>query len=201
MSDFSSGHSALDLINTVSWRGDGERRRDDLTDAAAIVRWCQQVGVLSAETASRLAEEAARGDGALTLQAVVELRELVWQTLLPLIDDPVEHPVLVVPERLRDLLIDALASSDLAGDPLRWRLVVRELADVPRVLALSVMDLLQSAELLRLSRCANGACGWLFLDRTRNHSRRWCSSGDCGNRDRVRRFYQRQSQLTATRSA
>lgn len=201
MGDFSSGHSALDLINTVSWRGDGERRRDDLTDAAAIVRWCQQVGVLSAETASRLAEEAARGDGALTLQAVVELRELVWQTLLPLIDDPVEHPVLVVPERLRDLLIDALASSDLAGDPLRWRLVVRELADVPRVLALSVMDLLQSAELLRLSRCANGACGWLFLDRTRNHSRRWCSSGDCGNRDRVRRFYQRQSQLTATRSA
>lgn len=201
MSDFSSGHSALDLINTVSWRGDGERRRDDLTDAAAVVRWCQQVGVLSAETASRLAGEAARGDGALTLQAVVELRELVWQTLLPLIDDPVEHPVLVVPERLRDLLIDALAASDLAGDPLRWRLVARELADVPRVLALSVMDLLQSAELLRLSRCANGACGWLFLDRTRNHSRRWCSSGDCGNRDRVRRFYQRQSQLTATRSA
>jgi predicted RNA-binding Zn ribbon-like protein len=201
MGDSHGGHPALDLVNTVSWRGNEAQWRDDLIDAAAVVHWCRQAGVLDADTASRLAGEAAVAGGEATVQAVVDLREAVWQTLLPLLDDPVEPPVLVVPERLRDLLIDALAHSELAGDPLRWRLVPRGLADVPRVLALSAMDLLQSPELRRLSRCANGACGWLFLDRTRNHSRRWCSSGDCGNRDRVRRFYRRRSPLTATRSA
>jgi predicted RNA-binding Zn ribbon-like protein len=43
----------------------------------------------------------------------------------------------------------------------------------------------------RLRRCDDDGCGWLFLDTTRNHSRRWCSSGDCGNRDRARRHYAR----------
>lgn len=199
MGDFVSGHPALDLVNTVDRRGEGARRRDDLIDAMAVVRWCRQARVLGADSASRLAGEAAGDDGT-TVRAVVDLRETLWQTLLPLIDDP-EHHVLVVPERLRVRMTDALTHSDLAGDPLRWRLVPHELADVPRVLALSAMDLLQSPELRRLSHCANAACGWLFLDRTRNHSRRWCSSGDCGNRERARRFYRRRSSLTTTPSA
>ncbi|MBZ2410557.1 CGNR zinc finger domain-containing protein [Streptomyces sp. L06] len=39
----------------------------------------------------------------------------------------------------------------------------------------------------RVRRCAGPGCGWFFLDRTRNSARRWCGSGDCGNRDRARR--------------
>jgi hypothetical protein len=38
-----------------------------------------------------------------------------------------------------------------------------------------------------LHRCANPACRLLFEDGSRNHARRWCDSGGCGNRDRVRR--------------
>ena len=34
-------------------------------------------------------------------------------------------------------------------------------------------------------------CGWLFLDRSRNHSRQWCTMDDCGNVSKVRRFRQR----------
>jgi predicted RNA-binding Zn ribbon-like protein len=200
MSDFVSGHAALDLVNTVARHGEGPLRRDDLIDAPAIVRWCRQAGVLGADSASRLAGEAATDDDGVTVRAVVDLRETLWHTLEPLIDDP-ERPVLVVPEQLRVRMTDALAHSDLVGDPLRWRLAPRQLADVPRVLALSAMDLLQSPDLRRLSHCANAACGWLFLDRTRNHSRRWCSSGNCGNRERARRFYRRRSSLTATRNA
>ncbi|WP_082946716.1 CGNR zinc finger domain-containing protein [Mycobacterium sp. ACS4054] len=36
-------------------------------------------------------------------------------------------------------------------------------------------------------------CGWLFLDTSHRHNRRWCSAADCGNRARVRRFYERRS--------
>jgi predicted RNA-binding Zn ribbon-like protein len=55
---------------------------------------------------------------------------------------------------------------------------------------------LQTMPADRLRRCDDQGCGWLFLDTTRNHSRRWCSSRDCGNRDRARRHYTR-SRTTA----
>lgn len=38
-----------------------------------------------------------------------------------------------------------------------------------------------------LHRCANPACRLLFDDSSRSHTRRWCDTAGCGNRDRVRR--------------
>jgi predicted RNA-binding Zn ribbon-like protein len=52
-------------------------------------------------------------------------------------------------------------------------------------------DLLTSEELDRVGQCADDRCGWLFLDSSRNRSRRWCSMEDCGNRAKARRHYQR----------
>lgn len=40
-------------------------------------------------------------------------------------------------------------------------------------------------------RADDRGCGWLFLDTSKNHSRRWCDSGDCVNRARRRRFQER----------
>jgi predicted RNA-binding Zn ribbon-like protein len=40
----------------------------------------------------------------------------------------------------------------------------------------------------------DGTCGWLFVDRTKNRSRRWCSMQTCGNRAKARRYYRRTSQ-------
>jgi predicted RNA-binding Zn ribbon-like protein len=39
--------------------------------------------------------------------------------------------------------------------------------------------------------CAGEGCGWMFLDESRNASRRWCDSRDCGNRERVRKYLAR----------
>ncbi len=39
----------------------------------------------------------------------------------------------------------------------------------------------------RVRRCGNPRCRLIFLDLSRNHSRRWCDTAGCGNRDRVRR--------------
>ncbi|WP_311774685.1 CGNR zinc finger domain-containing protein [Streptomyces sp. AK010] len=47
-------------------------------------------------------------------------------------------------------------------------------------------DLLTGDGLGRIRRCAGPGCGWFFLDRSRSGTRRWCSSDDCGNRDRAR---------------
>ena len=53
-------------------------------------------------------------------------------------------------------------------------------------LALQAVALLRSAPLTRLRRCAH--CRWLFLDLSRNHSRRWCSMNACGAIVKMRRY-------------
>ncbi len=55
----------------------------------------------------------------------------------------------------------------------------------------SAADLLISEELGRIKKCADPTCGWLFLDISRNRSRRWCDMRDCGNRAKASRFYKK----------
>ena len=48
---------------------------------------------------------------------------------------------------------------------------------------------LREGDQLQLVRmCAADDCHWLFLDLSKNHSRRWCVMSSCGNRAKVRRF-------------
>jgi hypothetical protein len=39
-------------------------------------------------------------------------------------------------------------------------------------------------DVARVGRCANEDCGWLFVDRSRRHNRRWCEMRECGSRAR-----------------
>jgi predicted RNA-binding Zn ribbon-like protein len=57
----------------------------------------------------------------------------------------------------------------------------------------SAAALLTSGDLSRLRLCGGERCGWLFLDRSRNRSRQWCTMEDCGNVAKVRRFRRRHS--------
>ena len=60
-------------------------------------------------------------------------------------------------------------------------------ADLPLwPLAAYAADLLRSGPLHQLSRC--GHCRWLFLDTSKNHSRRWCSMNSCGSVVKMRRY-------------
>ncbi len=90
--------------------------------------------------------------------------------------------------RLREHLHGVLSTliDDDRPDPAELEAVNAHIA-----LALEALRLLQRSDPRRIGRCSDPACGWLFLDQSRNHSRRWCSSGDCGNRDRVNRHHAR----------
>jgi predicted RNA-binding Zn ribbon-like protein len=46
--------------------------------------------------------------------------------------------------------------------------------------------LLTSGDLDRLKLCAG--CHWVFLDSSRNHSRRWCTMEVCGTDEKKRRY-------------
>nr|WP_315835646.1 CGNR zinc finger domain-containing protein [Bradyrhizobium prioritasuperba] len=53
----------------------------------------------------------------------------------------------------------------------------------------SLTALLSSKDAARLGCCQAQGCGWFFVDESPNHSRAWCSSEVCGNRERARRAY------------
>jgi predicted RNA-binding Zn ribbon-like protein len=60
------------------------------------------------------------------------------------------------------------------------------------ILALSAVDLLTSENVKWVGQCADEeGCGWLFVDTSKNHSRRWCDINDCGNRAKQRRYQRR----------
>ncbi|MEV5302490.1 CGNR zinc finger domain-containing protein [Amycolatopsis methanolica] len=171
---FVGGHVALDLVNTVAWRLDPARREERLPDDDALRRWAEAAGFTVV------------ADGGVT--EVRELREVAHRVLEPLATGAEPGDV----EPLRRLIVGALARAEVASVvPLEWRIPVHGTRDLRDALALETWRLLQFEDLTRLCRCADDGCGRLFLDRSRNGSRRWCSSADCGNRERARRHYQR----------
>lgn len=177
------GHPALDLVNTLAWRGDPARRHDRLLTDLDVLTWAARTEVLPTADVARLRPAAAEACASV-VDAVGSLREAL-------------HAVLADPDGAAGAVVHrAIAAAVAAADrpavlPWRWGFARPELVDLPAVAALQAADLLTSPAAALVQACADPACGWLFVDRSRNRSRRWCSSADCGNRARARRHAQR----------
>jgi predicted RNA-binding Zn ribbon-like protein len=192
------GHAIVDFVNTVSWRLDPRRLRDQLSTFEVLLAWMERAGLLEPAQAKRLAAHAARDDktAAHTLQAVRALRERLYRLLLEPADTSDQDLA-----ALHHTFVGALSRASLEPIlPLQWRPRVERPDDLPRLIALAAIELLRSPDVLRVRQCAGDGCGWLFLDHSRNQSRRWCSSSDCGNRHRVKNHYARKRRTGSSRS-
>ena len=186
-----AGHVLLDLVNTVAWRLDGARRTDRLSTPADLARW-----LVASELADRAVLERLNAEQ-WPVDEVVAFRELLYGLLRPAVTG--HRPDTADLGRLRDTVADAMTVAELVTlFPARWTVPVRGPRDLLRLLAVQALDMFESEDPRRLRQCADQACGWLFLDRSRNMSRRWCSSADCGNRDRARRHHQRERERAAS---
>jgi predicted RNA-binding Zn ribbon-like protein len=187
-------HPALDLVNTVAWRLDPARTVDRLPDGLAVVTWAAFVGLLDERQAAAFASELASDPDTdrRTAAQVRAARERLHRVLQPMAvgDEPAPADVAALH---RGLLV-ALARVEVSTVmPLEWTTGLRSVSDLPDELALAAWRLLQHEDRGRLRQCKDSDCGWLFLDRTKNGSRVWCSSADCGNRTRARRHYERRT--------
>lgn len=197
------GDPSLDFVNTVGGRlpdGDGVRthvRDDKLASYRDLVAFGLHRGLLG-EALSRglLRRGRARPRAArAALDRALVFREALHRTLrasmtgrkpLPPDLDVLNAEVLAGRQR------EALA---VTGRGLRWEW--QEPADALEAplwpVARAAAELLTSGELAYLRLCGGDGCGWLFLDRSRNRRRRWCTMEDCGNLAKVRRFRRRHS--------
>ncbi|MFC0111417.1 CGNR zinc finger domain-containing protein [Kibdelosporangium aridum] len=168
------GNPTLDLVNTVSWRLDAARTFDRLAAPGFLSLWLARTGVVADPVTGETA----------VVDPVRELRETVYRLLTA----PVPADVARFGESVAAARGLAVAEPAL---PLRWTVPINRIDDVVPALTLVADDFLRSHDAALVRQCAGSGCGWLFLDRTRNHSRQWCSSQDCGNRERARRHYRR----------
>jgi predicted RNA-binding Zn ribbon-like protein len=195
----------LDFANTVDGRPTPVPQ-DPLRGYADLAAWAAQARVVSAREARALAERARRelAAAASALRQAVRLREAIYRVVAAVAGRR--------PPRAADL---AVINAAVVGAHTRSRIVVRgggfarELEGdrwaLDRVLwpvAQSVGDLLTSADLVAVRECAAPDCGRLFVDTSRNRTRRWCDMRGCGNRAKVRRYYARwRNRATSSRSA
>jgi predicted RNA-binding Zn ribbon-like protein len=192
--DLDAGHRALDFANTMDWHlsdhpKDRLRAYEDFTD------WAREGRVISPAQKRALDAEAlahpARAQKALA--AARQLRD----TLQRLFDaEALEKPANPsAQELLKAAVAKAVTNASLdrsaGGINFTWSDVSRDLEYPLGAVAWMAMELLSSDARKMIGRCADDrGCGFLFLDTSKNHSRRWCSMESCGNRAKARRHYQ-----------
>jgi len=169
----------------------GSRQEEWIPTYADLVDWLEAAGALTESQALRLRTGAAEAPQAAQqlFERAIAFREALARVLLARTEGRAPAN-----EDLR--LIDAQYArtapfARLAPTPegFAWSLDAADSAldAALRPIVESAVGLLTSSRLARLRRCGSPTCYWLFLDETKNCSRRWCEMASCGNLMKVRR--------------
>lgn len=173
----------LALLRSFLNTRDHEHGEDGLTRPAALDAWLRDAGLPVASTATEADLLAAR-----------ELRDALRGVLA----DPAS-----------DLASARLASVGAAfplrlGDRAAGGPVLVPDGDGAAAAVGRIVAVLAHAQVRgtwdRLKVCPAEGCGWAFVDRSRNGSRRWCEMSSCGNEHKVRRYRARRRSEADTRS-
>ncbi len=197
--EITGGNLALDLANTVDVRPTPDAR-DLLRDWDDLVGWSVQAGAVDAVAARRLARDGARRQG--EARAVLRRARFLREALFGIFSSvaagrPVRSESLAV---LNDALSLALGRRRVAARPGGFVWTWQHPDDIldtmlPPVVHAAADLLCTPDSLARVRVCAaSDRCAWLFLDLSRNASRRWCDMTVCGNRAKARRHYEQRTQ-------
>ncbi|HTD11965.1 MAG TPA: CGNR zinc finger domain-containing protein [Steroidobacteraceae bacterium] len=195
------GHPALDFVNSLDNRFRADGPIELLADYEDLLRFAEQTGLLDAPRARRLASTANPAAAARALRSARGLRESLAAALYGGLDN---HPP--APAHIRTL--ERYFHSASAHRELRWEQLGKHPNGRPSLdwnwgrfetnaelpvwlLSRAAGELMMSEAMGRIRACGAETCRWLFLDTSKNHTRRWCNMKVCGNRMKARRFQAR----------
>lgn len=183
------GHPALDLVNTLDWRFRDELPEELIESYGDLLRFTEQSRLLTPRQTRHLLRTANNSAAERTLASARELREAAAEVFYAVLDQ--RSPALQV-KSLEISFKAARGHQNLlwSGSRLTWGW--QETTAAPELplwlLSLSVVRFMTSDAMQQVRACDNPECRWLFLDTSKNHTRRWCEMRLCGNRMKARRF-------------
>jgi predicted RNA-binding Zn ribbon-like protein len=195
------GNLALDFVNTGG-HGHGTEALRGYPD---VVAWAEHAGALTEADAARLLRRARRDPvrAAAEFERTIMLRDSLSRLFGAVAANQMPDQASLggaSPDDaslafLRRSEADALEHARLTwtGSRYAWSWDGdEELARPTRLVTHASTSLLTQGSLDRVRRCAG--CPYLFLDTSRNRSRRWCSMQECGTQEKMRRFVKRRAQ-------
>jgi predicted RNA-binding Zn ribbon-like protein len=192
--DLIGGLACLDFVNTA---GDhlSDQPGEWLLTYGDLLAWSRHAGILSGDEASQLERKAMSQPEAAeeALARAAAMRETIYRLLLNTIRGHAPDPSDLAAFNRALAEAPSRAGVVYRMDAYHWRLSAGgdDLDEILWRILWQAADLLTSDRLAQVKLCAGEDCGWLFLDASRNQSRRWCSMSDCGNRAKAKRYYRR----------
>lgn len=186
------GRTCLEFVNTASQRRIGPFR-EKLKSYEDLLDWAVQAEQLSDAEAADLRAKAAIHPKAAeaVLERGRELREAIYRVFTARnagLILPSEDLRLISDENARAAVNRVLTPDSVGSCTFEWR--THDELDRPLwPVAVSAVNLAASVDAERVKECGSDNCNWLFLDTSKNRSRRWCDMKDCGNRAKARRHY------------
>ena len=197
--EFSGGHLCLDFANTVDDRPT-DHSLDSIGSYGDLLAWSRQAGIFTEHEVRRLlrASRARSEEALVALARAKALREANYRFFSALAGhlEPPGADLAILNRELASAFRRACICP--AGESYAWGWAADESAldrmlwDVVR----SAAELLASGAWVTVRECARHDCGWLFIDTSRNHSRRWCNMQICGNRTKAARHYRRRKRTS-----
>ena len=195
--EFTGNWLCLDFINTVEDRPT-PHPRELLNSYQDLVNWTQQAHIITDDEAQHLLAEAAHNpkDASDVLQRAIALREAIHGIFFAIAENSssTEANLAIFNTELAATMSRACIVPKANGFVWDWTGKENALERILWMVVKSAADLLISGELHDVRVCSAPDCQWLFLDTSKNHSRRWCDMKGCGNRAKVRRHYERKKQ-------
>jgi predicted RNA-binding Zn ribbon-like protein len=184
------GALCLDFANTVNSRI--APAHDYLGSYADLLGWAAKAGAIDGDEVALLAATAERqpGEASAALEEAGALRETIYRVFASTAAgaQPAEADLAVLWQRYAAAIAQARPHLSTNVVTLAWD-IGEDLRSVLWPVAYSAGELLRSAEMRRVKECPG--CGWLFVDASKNGSRRWCNMNTCGARDKMRRYHRR----------
>jgi predicted RNA-binding Zn ribbon-like protein len=182
----------LNYANTLSWRG-SNRPVEKLQGLADILRWTEQSGIVrpAATQPLRRWSRAHQTEATELFRQAIAIREAVFRIFSAIaVGASVPTKDFV---SLKAALANTPPRNQLArlGERCGWWVEsgAPSVAGVLAPVLWSAGDLMLNAPSRAIRCCANEECLWLFIDQSKNSTRRWCDMNSCGNRAKARRHY------------
>jgi predicted RNA-binding Zn ribbon-like protein len=182
----------VDFLNTVE-RGVRYQHRDWIDSYEALVKWSEKAGTVCSDEAGALLKKSATHSrrASRVLSKAVRLRNVLRDLFASISAETAPSSTAI--DALNEFLVEANAARKVEwtsrGPIWNWRADSVELERPLWSITMSAAELLTGPTVNHVRNCANPQCSWMFVDSSKNKTRRWCEMKVCGNQSKAREHY------------